>query len=132
MRHLNLLCTALLLAQLAYGQQLRSPNERFTLQFSLVDGAPTYQLQLDEELLIAPSRLGLELVGAPAFTSGFLIAEVTRSTVDETWEPVWGETKTIRNHYNEMAVMLEQENTDRSLLIRFRLFDDGLGFLDSW
>jgi hypothetical protein len=97
-----------------------------------VDGAPTYQLQLDEELLIAPSRLGLELVGAPAFTSGFLIAEVTRSTVDETWEPVWGETKTIRNHYNEMAVMLEQENTDRSLLIRFRLFDDGLGFLDSW
>ena len=128
MRHLKLLCTALMLVQLAYGQELRSPDERFSLKFSLVNGTPTYQLQLDQELLIAPSHLGLELVDTPDFINNFLIAKVTRNIVDETWEPLWGETKTIRNHYNEMAVTLKQESTDRTLLIRFRLFNDGLGF----
>lgn len=128
MKKISLLCGVLLLAQVALTQQLSSPNERFTLQFTLENGVPTYQLQLDEEPIILPSRLGLELVYAPDFMGDFLIAEVARSTVDETWEPVWGETKTIRNHYHEMAVTLQQETTDRSLIIRFRLFDDGLGF----
>ena len=60
--------------------------------------------------------------------NGFTLAGTETSTFDETWEPVWGEVKQIRNHYNEMAVTLNQKAQDRNIIIRFRLFDDGLGF----
>ena len=60
--------------------------------------------------------------------NGFTLADTQTSTFDETWEPVWGEVKQIRNHYNEMAVTLDQKAQDRNIIIRFRLFDDGLGF----
>ena len=59
---------------------------------------------------------------------GFSVSDTQTSTFDETWHPVWGETKDIRNHYNELAVTLDQKSTDRHIIIRFRLFDDGLGF----
>lgn len=61
-------------------------------------------------------------------TGNFMVADTKETTFDETWEPVWGETATIRNHYNELLVTLTQENTKRSMMIRFRVFDDGLGF----
>ena len=60
--------------------------------------------------------------------SGFTLADVNTGTFDETWEPVWGEVKSIRNHYNELAVTLDQKAQERNIVIRFRLYDDGLGF----
>ncbi|MEM6379582.1 MAG: glycoside hydrolase family 97 protein, partial [Bacteroidota bacterium] len=78
--------------------------------------------------VIKKSGMGLELKSTTNLMDGFAVENVERSTFDETWEPVWGEFKTIRNHYNEMAVHLKQAATDRKMIIRFRLFDDGLGF----
>ena len=109
-------------------QELRSPNEAFLLKFSLENSRPTYELSLNGKTVIRPSHLGLELVGTEDLMGGFERSNTEYNTFDETWEPVWGETKTIRNHYNEMVVSLKQSPTDRQLLIRFRLFDDGLGF----
>ncbi|WP_029510669.1 glycoside hydrolase family 97 protein [Marinilabilia salmonicolor] len=108
--------------------ELKSPNGSFHLSFEVKDGAPVYSLQLEGQPVILESRLGLELKALEPLTNGFKLAKVDESSFDETWEPVWGETKEIRNHYNELAVTLEQEETDRAMVIRFRLFDDGLGF----
>ncbi|WP_350285204.1 glycoside hydrolase family 97 protein [uncultured Croceitalea sp.] len=117
------LCPLLVMAQ-----QLQSPNGNFKLQFQLDNGIATYQLNLNEETVVAKSSLGFVLKDMEPLQSGFtLIAEETNS-YDETWEPVWGETKTIRNQYNELLVLLEQKSTQRLVNIRFRLFDDGLGF----
>ena len=111
-----------------YAQELRSPDESFTLSFELADGTPTYKLDLEGNAVIKESKLGLELANAESLLSGFEIEKFETDTVDETWKPVWGETSEIRNHYNEMAAHLVQNNTGRKLIIRFRLFDDGLGF----
>ena len=72
--------------------------------------------------------MGFELKNMPSLLNGFEIQKVDTSSVDETWEPVWGEVRQIRNHHNEMLVSLEQKATQRNMKIRFRLFDDGLGF----
>jgi hypothetical protein len=72
--------------------------------------------------------LGLELKNKPSLLDGFNILEVKHQRFDEIWEPVWGEESQIRNHYHEMAVFLNHASTDRQLIIRFRLFDEGLGF----
>lgn len=133
-------------------QNLKSPNGEFTLQFTVSDkGAPTYTLDYKGTQVVKPSTLGFELKrnidGAPAsfddfspesdskkndllanFYDGFKIIKSENSTFDETWSPVWGESSSIRNHYNELLVTLNQSNTNRNLMIRFRLFDDGLGF----
>ncbi|MEM6525387.1 MAG: glycoside hydrolase family 97 protein [Bacteroidota bacterium] len=109
-------------------QELKSPNENFTLNFELTDGVPTYTLSLNDQLVIAQSKMGFELKDSASFLSGFEIEKVEKSSLDETWEPVWGESKEIRNQYNEMAVRLAQPATDRFIIVRFRLFDDGLGF----
>ncbi len=91
-------------------------------------GEPVYELLYKDKTVIKPSKLGLELKNDPGLMNGFSMTDVKNSTFDETWEPVWGEEKQIRNHYNEMAVTLNQEAEDRYIVIRFRLFDDGLGF----
>ncbi|GMN05756.1 glycoside hydrolase family 97 protein [Croceitalea sp. MTPC5] len=113
---------------LAIAQQLQSPNGSFELQFQLDNGSPTYQLNLNEETIVAKSKLGFELKDMQSLRSGFILKEEGTRSFDETWEPVWGETKTIKNTYNELLVQLEQPTTKRLLNIRFRLFDDGLGF----
>ncbi|MEM9390281.1 MAG: glycoside hydrolase family 97 protein [Bacteroidota bacterium] len=112
----------------AGAQELKSPNGDFKLSFELKNGTPTYSLQLNGEAVVAKSSLGLDLKDSADLMTGFSIKETKNSSFDEIWEPVWGETKEIRNHYNEMAVHLAQESTDRLMIIRFRLFDDGLGF----
>ncbi|MBS1544025.1 MAG: glycoside hydrolase family 97 protein [Bacteroidetes bacterium] len=111
-------------------QELKSPNGNFSLAFTLdASGAPVYSLTYKQKMVIKPGKLGLELKGdAKSLLNDFTISNVSTSTFDETWTPVWGEVKSIRNHYNEMAVTLNQKGTDRHILIRFRLFDDGLGF----
>lgn len=72
--------------------------------------------------------MGLELKNDPGLMGGFACIDAKTSTFDETWEPVWGEVKSIRNHYNEMAVTLNQKAQNRNIIIRFRLYNDGLGF----
>ncbi len=109
-------------------QRLKSPNGNFELVFQLENGVPTYQLSMNSEALIAKSKLGFELKDVPDFLDGFKLKTEEQKSFDETWEPVWGETKSIRNNYNELLVMLEQTTASRFLNIRFRLFNDGLGF----
>ncbi|GEM54563.1 alpha-glucosidase [Flavobacterium branchiophilum] len=120
----------LLVVQGAIGQQLKSPNQQLVMDFSLQNnGTPMYQLSFKGKMVIKPSKLGLELKNdAKSLLHDFMVVDTKNSTFDENWKPVWGEVATIRNHYNEMAVTLNQKGTDRQIIIRFRLFDDGLGF----
>ncbi|HOM62623.1 MAG TPA: glycoside hydrolase family 97 protein [Dysgonamonadaceae bacterium] len=112
----------------ANAQTLSSPNGQLQVLFSIDDGIPTYQLSYKGKTVIKPSKMGLELFDSPDLIHNFSIVDTQTSSFDETWAPVWGEESKIRNHYNEMAVMLQQENTQRKMIVRFRLFDDGLGF----
>ncbi|PWJ44012.1 glycosyl hydrolase family 97 [Sediminitomix flava] len=109
-------------------QSIKSPNGNFNLTFELKDGVPVYQLSMGGEPIVKESKLGLELKDTPSLLGGFTIENTEESTFDETWQPVWGEVKDIRNHYNELAVTLNQKETARKMIIRFRVFDDGLGF----
>lgn len=129
--------------------QITSPNGHMKLNFAIVDGGiPTYKLSYKGKEVIRQSNLGLELKREHAHTSfgnnihlesmpydprislyyNFVLIHHETSTVDETWETVWGEVSKIRNHYNELAVTLNQHTTNRNIVIRFRVFDDGLGF----
>ncbi|WP_199798300.1 glycoside hydrolase family 97 protein [Hymenobacter lapidiphilus] len=110
-------------------EQLQSPDKQLTLNVNLTaDGTPTYSLTYKGRAVLKPSQLGLELKGTPNLTNGFVQTDAVRKAIDESWNPVWGEVKTIRNHYNELALTLTQPATKRTMLVRFRLFDDGLGF----
>jgi hypothetical protein len=112
------------------GQELKSPNGQFSMVFSLLqDGTPTYELSYKNKPIIKSSKLGFELKNDKnSLLNGFVVTNSKTATFDETWKPVWGEVAQIRNHYNELAVTLNQKANDRLLVIRFRLFDDGLGF----
>ena len=109
-------------------EELKSPNGRLVMTFE-VDGmgSPVYTLTYKGKPVIKRSRLGLEAEGF-SLREGFKLQKAETSTFDETWKPVWGEVSSIRNHYNELAVTLHQANEDRTIIIRFRLYDDGLGF----
>ena len=111
-------------------QVITSPNGNLSLKFSLTaDGTPTYQLSFKNKPVIKPSTMGLATVDVPSFLSGFSITKTDQSTVDNSWEPIMGEQKTIRNNYKELLVTLSQKaEKDRFIHIRFRLFNDGLGF----
>lgn len=135
----------------ASAQKLTSPDGNLVMNFSLNEqGAPVYDLTFKEKTVIKPSTLGLELkredpekktdfewtemkdkagVDKRAnLMTGFKIKDTRTSTFDETWRPVWGEESEIRNHYNELEVTLDQPMNNRYIVIRFRLFNDGLGF----
>jgi hypothetical protein len=136
-------------------QELKSPNGNFSLKFSLSDkGEPEYGLRFKGKEVIKPSKMGLELQFKPmeekyiktihdgerliklwsSLYDNFEVVNTQTVSFDETWQPVWGEEKAIRNHYNEMAITLSQKEylmqkeIERQMIIRFRLFDDGLGF----
>ena len=111
-------------------QEISSPDKNLSLKFELNNaGAPTYQLKYKKKDVIKTSKLGLETKDVPSFLTGFTVTKTEQSSADESWNPVWGEQKTIRNHYNELLVSLTQKaEKDRFIRIRFRLFDDGLGF----
>lgn len=120
---------ALFMSGTAIAESITSPDGQLRLNFSVnPQGEPVYELSYKGKAVIKPSKLGLELKNDPGLMNGFTLAGTETSTFDETWEPVWGEVKQIRNHYNEMAVTLNQKAQDRNIIIRFRLFDDGLGF----
>ena len=145
MRKILLLLSIAFFSGSLFAQDLKSPNGELEMNFSLNEaGTPIYSLKYKGQTVVKPSQLGLELVGTEqaefgteinkekdpqtSLYDGFAVADVQTSTFNETWEPVWGETKEIQNHYNEMAVTLNQKATDRNMVLRFRLFDDGLGF----
>jgi len=120
---------ALFMSGAAMAESITSPDGQLRLNFSVnPQGESVYELSYKGKAVIKPSKLGLELKNDPGLMNGFTLAGTETSTFDETWEPVWGEVKQIRNHYNEMAVTLNQKAQDRNIIIRFRLFDDGLGF----
>lgn len=120
----------LFLCVCTFAQELRSPNGNLVLQFNVTSaGAPQYQLAYKNKAVIKPSTLGLELKNdKKSLLNDFAIASTQTNTFDETWQPVWGEVSNIRNNYNELAVTLQQKETNRQMIIRFRLFNDGLGF----
>ena len=132
-------------------QTLASPSGNMEMTFHLTeDGTPQYALNYEGQQVILPSNLGFEFRGVlkaqklifnndgtiskedrepcNSFYDGFSVEGVETSSFDETWEPVWGEEAQIRNNYNELLVKLVQKSTDRKMNIRFRIYDDGLGF----
>ena len=128
-------------------QTLSSPDGNLSLKFTLTEkGEPCYWLDYKDKAAVMPSTMGFELrgkmesmifnglekkaePGAPvSLHDGFVLEKTVRDSLDETWTPVWGEESMIRNRYNEMAVSLRQEGTGYEMDIRFRLYDDGLGF----
>ena len=116
-------------------ETLNSPDGKLSVNFDLTtDGTPTYNLVYNGKEVVATSRLGLELKKGKSLLTDFSLVRTTRSSFDETWEPVWGETATIRNNYNEMAVRLSQpfDGKMREMIIRFRLYNDGVGFRYEW
>lgn len=119
-----LLCSAFLLK----AETIKSPNGEMALNVELKNGVPVYQLNYKNQPVIKESKLGLELKDGKNLTEGFELTKKETSSFDESWTPVWGEVKTIRNNYNELAITLTQPSTNRHILIRFRVFDDGLGF----
>lgn len=145
------LTSCICFAMAVNAQKLTSPDGNFVMNFSLSpEGEPVYELSYKDKPVIKPSTLGLELKKEDAnkkttfewtertdkdqldaktnLMTGFKIKDTSTSTFDETWSPVWGEEKEIRNNYNELAVTLDQPSNDRYIVIRFRLFNDGLGF----
>jgi len=120
----------LIFVNVSFAQTIQSPQGKLSLTFALTtDGVPTYALRFGNKPVVKTSRLGIQLKGEPSFDKGFVIASVDTSTHDETWEPVWGEVRRIRSFFRELAVTLRQPSIhDRTLVVRFRLFDDGLGF----
>ena len=152
MKHSLLTIACICLATMAgYAQKQTSPDGKVELDFRLdAKGRPVYSLKMDGKTIIADSYLGLqlkeenpekatdfeysqfaakqEIEKRADMQTGFSVAKVETSTFDETWIPVWGEETEIRNHYNEMLVTLDQKKNDRQIAVRFRVFNDGLGF----
>lgn len=132
----KILFALMLLPMLAMAQTVKSPNGNVSVKFSLDNGRPVYEVSYKKRAVVKPSYLGLELAKTKhaskgmeetSLMDGFVVAKTDTSTFDETWKPVWGETATIRNHYNELAVTLNQPATKRNIVIRFRVYDDGMG-----
>lgn len=121
------LCT---LTTLVNAQVITSPDKNLAMKFELSpNGEPTYQLTYKKKAVIKQSKLGIETKDVPSFMDGFTVTNTEQKSVNDTWEPIMGEEKTIRNNYNELLVTLAQdEPKGRHIRIRFRLFNDGLGF----
>ncbi len=123
------MCAFLLSVVGAKAEELSSPSGRVKLVFELSgDGTPTYAVSFDDRAVVCTSRLGLCLKDDVDLLSGFEEVGSETSSFDETWQPVWGETRDIRNHYNELLVELKQPSTERLMNLRFRVYDDGVGF----
>lgn len=108
-------------------QEITSPNGNLKLNFGLINDIPHYQLMYKGKTIIENSRLGLETYEKSLYNN-FHITNIDTLSVDETWQPVWGEYNKIRNNYKELSVALQQKDSFNDIIIRFRLYNDGLGF----
>ncbi|WP_315191389.1 glycoside hydrolase family 97 protein [Capnocytophaga sputigena] len=116
-------------AHFLMAQQQTSPDGNVILSFSLKnDGTPSYKVSYKNKPVINESTLGFTLKKADPLTNNFKVVDTKKSTFKETWKPVWGEESEILNHYNELLVSLEQNNTNRKMNIRFRVYNEGVGF----
>ena len=116
-------------AHLTMAQQQSSPDGNVILSFSLKsDGTPSYKVSYKNKPVINESTLGFTLKKAEPLTNNFKVVDTKKSTFKETWKPVWGEESEILNHYNELLVQLQQEKTNRKMNIRFRVYNEGVGF----
>ena len=114
---------------LSMAQQQSSPDGSVILSFSLKsDGTPSYKVSSKNKPVINESTLGFTLKKAEPLTNNFKVVDTKKSTFKETWKPVWGEESEILNHYNELLVQLQQEKTNRKMNIRFRVYNEGVGF----
>ena len=122
-------CVFLSIATAAKGQTVTSPDGNLSVTFSLTaQGVPTYQVDYKGIAVVKPSTLGLELNEENSLMDHFRVNKTSTSTFDETWKPVWGEEKEIRNHYNELFVEMEKPENGRFMNLRFRVYNDGVGF----
>ncbi|MBO5156899.1 MAG: glycoside hydrolase family 97 protein [Prevotella sp.] len=127
-RRLAAACCALWAASAA-AQTVTSPDGNIVVDFSLNgNGVPTYKINYKNKAVVKPSTLGIELNEENSLMDSFRINNTSTSSFDETWQPVWGETRNIRNHYNELFVELEKPSNGRFMNLRFRVYDDGVGF----
>ena len=128
MRRFLLLIVSLLAVATGFAFDCQSPGGKVKLHVELTpSGQPQYSLTYKGKTVIKPSTLGYELIGADNLMDGFSVQTTQTSTFDETWHPVWGETKDIRNNYNELFVALKQDRTGRLMNLRFRVYDYGMG-----
>ena len=128
MRRFLLLIISLLAVATGFAFDCQSPGGKVKLHVELTpSGQPQYSLTYKGKTVIKPSTLGYELIGADNLMDGFSVQTTQASTFDETWHPVWGETKDIRNNYNELFVALKQDRTGRLMNLRFRVYDYGMG-----
>ena len=138
MKQIRFILALLVMPMMAWAGSIKSPNGNIELNFSVDNtGRPFYEMTYKGKAVVKPSFLGLELAKdkhaskgqqETDLMDGFTIAKEDTSEFDETWQPVWGETKDIRNHYNEYVAVLQQQPQQRKILIRFRVYDDGIGF----
>lgn len=131
MKTSNFVCLLLLtsIGASAAETSISSPSGDLTVNFGLQrDGRPEYKVEYKKQPVVLASGLGLELIDSPDLMSGFEITGTETQSFDETWQPVWGENKNIRNNYHELLVHLRQTSTGRLMNIRFRVYDDGVGF----
>ena len=114
----------------AFAQEVYSPDKNVQLRFSLnTEGVPVYQMSFKNKVVIESSRLGFKIKeDGQDLNDGFSIISSETSSFDETWKPIWGEESIIRNNYNELVITLNQNKTQRVMAIRFRVFNDGVGF----
>ena len=124
-----ILLMSILAMHWAAAQQQTSPDGNVVLSFSLkADGTPTYKMTYKGKPVINESTLGFTLKKEEPLTNHFKVVSDSKSTFKETWKPVWGEEKEILNHYNELLVQLKQDKTNRLMNIRFRVYNEGVGF----
>ena len=124
-----ILLMSILAMHWAAAQQQTSPDGNVVLSFSLkADGTPTYKMTYKGKPVINESTLGFTLKKDEPLTNHFKVVSDSKSTFKETWKPVWGEEKEILNHYNELLVQLKQDKTNRLMNIRFRVYNEGIGF----
>ena len=136
MHKITVLLCAVLMPFMASAQEVKSPDGQVAVKFYLESGRPTYEMSYKNRAVVKPSHLGIELakdkhaskgMRETSLMDGFEIKDTKTSTFDETWKPVWGEVAKVRNHYNELAVTLDQPATKREMIIRFRVYDEGMG-----
>ncbi|MBO5591782.1 MAG: glycoside hydrolase family 97 protein [Prevotella sp.] len=127
MRIIMLLIVSLMPMLTLAAEEASSPNGQMKVTFDIKDGKMVYSLSYQNRPVILPSQLGIEFLNWPSMMEGFEMGETKHTTFDEVWKPVWGEVAHIRNHYNEMAITVNQPTTKRHIIIRFRVYDEGIG-----